>query len=247
MADQDKMLDKIRKLLAKAEDPAVTPEEADSYNELAAGLIARYGIDQALLAESGQVTDVITSVRIRVHNPYSRDKAGLLNAIAQALRCRVILHSCGKTVETVTVFGYRCDLDRVELLFTSLLVQAATGLARVRPDGWRRESVAAYRRTWLAGFGTAVYRRLTAAEQRATTQADQTPSGTVSTSTALVLVDRKARVDTAFSTEFAHVRKSARRQLSGSGYHEGHRAGQNADLGSPRLAEQRRAIGGRAS
>lgn len=239
MVDQDRLLDRVRKLLAQAEDPAVTPAEAEVFNEKAAALIAQYGIDQALLAQRGAVADVISSVRVTVDNPYASDKGGLLNHIAQALRCRTVLHSFGRSLGAVTVFGFASDLDRVQLLYTSLLLQATTQVTRVRPD--RGESVAAYRRSWLAGFSAAVYRRLLAAEQRATAQADTRMSAG---STALVLVDRKARVDAAFADTFTGLRKAARRRLSGYGHGDGYRAGQTADLGTTALGRQRAAIGG---
>ena len=38
----DTMLEKVRKLLAKAEDPGCTPEEAAALNDKAAELIAKY-------------------------------------------------------------------------------------------------------------------------------------------------------------------------------------------------------------
>ena len=43
-------LERVRKLLAKAEDPACTPAEAAALNDKAAELIAKYGVDRALLA-----------------------------------------------------------------------------------------------------------------------------------------------------------------------------------------------------
>ena len=44
------LLDRVRKLLAKAEDESVTPAEAQALTAKAAELMARYGIDRALLA-----------------------------------------------------------------------------------------------------------------------------------------------------------------------------------------------------
>ena len=41
MPDHDTLLARVRKLLSKAEDPAVTEAEAESYNTKAAELIAR--------------------------------------------------------------------------------------------------------------------------------------------------------------------------------------------------------------
>ena len=92
MLDHDTLLARVRKLLAKAEDPAVTEAEAESYNTKAAELIARYGIDRAMLAAKDTGTDEITTVEISMDNPYSRDKASLLTNIAHPLRCRALLH-----------------------------------------------------------------------------------------------------------------------------------------------------------
>src|SRR3954447_6243861 len=167
MTESDPQLERIRKLLAKAEDPAVTEAEAEAYNRKAAELVARYGIDQAMLAAAG-AGDEIGTLKIPISDPYSRDKASLLTSVAYPLRCRTLLHRLGQRVESVTVCGCRSDMGRVELLFTSLLLQAGTQLTRVRPGGlFPGESLAAYRRTWLHGFARAVHERLSHAEQEA--------------------------------------------------------------------------------
>src|ERR1700753_123656 len=44
------LLERVRKLLAKAEDASVTPAEAEALTAKAAELMARYGIERALLA-----------------------------------------------------------------------------------------------------------------------------------------------------------------------------------------------------
>ena len=46
----DRLLERVRKLLAKAEDESVTPPEAQALTAKAAELMAKYGIDRALLA-----------------------------------------------------------------------------------------------------------------------------------------------------------------------------------------------------
>ena len=48
----DDKLARIRKLLAQAEDPAATAAEAEAFNAKAAELMARHGVDAALLAAS---------------------------------------------------------------------------------------------------------------------------------------------------------------------------------------------------
>ncbi|WP_328448673.1 MULTISPECIES: DUF2786 domain-containing protein [unclassified Amycolatopsis] len=238
MSESDPQLERIRKLLAKAEDPAVTEAEAEAYNKKAAELVARYGIDQAMLAETGASVDDIGTLTIPMDDPYSRDKASLLTSVAYPLRCRTLLHRVGQKVESVTVFGYQSDLGRVELLFTSLLLQASTQLNRVRPGGFfPGESLAAYRRTWLHGFARAVHERLSLAEQEAVRTA--APGAR---SAELVVRDRSALVQHRFDEEYGDLRSAAPRRLSGSGYLDGHDAGTKANLDPSALTRRRRAL-----
>ncbi|SFW63953.1 DUF2786 domain-containing protein [Amycolatopsis australiensis] len=237
MTESDPQLERIRKLLAKAEDPAVTEAEAEAYNKKAAELVARYGIDQAMLAASGASADEIGTLKIPMNDPYSRDKASLLTSVAYPLRCRTLLHRLGQKVESVTVFGFRSDLGRVELLFTSLLLQANTQLTRVRPDGFFPESLAAYRRTWLHGFARAVHERLSRAEQDAVRTA--VPG---ERSAELVVRDRAQMVQHAFDEEYGDLRAAAPRRLSGSGYLDGHDAGRRANLDPSALTRRLKAL-----
>src|SRR5689334_2943132 len=189
-------LDRIRKLLAKAER-AATPEEARAYTDKAVQLMARHGVDMALLAAAEPGRDEIGATRVELADPYTGGKARLLGWTAVALRCRAVLHQApGGRVAAVTVFGFASDRERVEVLFTSLLLQATGQLVRQRP-AHAGESVAAYRRSWLHGFAAAVHRRLVDAERRAaqaaTEHADDAPRA------ALVLADRRAQVDRAYA------------------------------------------------
>src|SRR4051812_35955476 len=162
------MLEKVRKLLAKAEDPGCTPEEAAALTDKAAELIAKYGVDRALLAAGRPETDPLGDRIIAVAAPYALDKTGLLATVAGALRCRCVRRKqwTGTAYAYgMHLFGFDSDLERVELLYTSLLVQASLGLAAAPLP--RDESPAAFRRSWLVGFTLAVGRRLREAEQRA--------------------------------------------------------------------------------
>jgi hypothetical protein len=232
------MLDKVRKLLAKAEDPGCTPEEAAALTDKAAELIAKYGVDQALLAAATPEVDPVGDRVVAVPAPYALDKAGLLAAVAGALRCRNVRRkewTGSAYAYRMHLFGCASDLERAELLFTSLLVQASYGLAAtaVPPT----ESVAAFRRSWLVGFTLAVGARLRAAEERATAQAAPSVGGP---SMALVLADRGDRVDRRVSEVYPRLRTSAPRRLLGFGYADGHAAGERADLGGARIARTTR-------
>ncbi len=234
MTTQDQALDKIRKLLAKAEDPSVTAAEAEAFNTKAAELIAAYGIDRAMLASADPATDIPGDKIIVVDPPYAMDKAQLLHAVALALRCKTVRrqrHEHGRTVLSLHLFGFASDLERTELVYTSLLIQAVHGMLAAGTPPW--ESLAAYRRSWLAGFTQAVSARLAAAERRAEHQASADRQD--GPSVALVLVTRAERVDQMVTAAYPRLRQGQARYLSGSGRSQGYAAGQAADLGATRI------------
>ena len=246
MTHEPDVLAKVRKILAKAEDPAATPEEAETYTAKAAELMAAYGIDRALLAESMPDSDVVGDRVVVLDAPYALDKAALLSSVAFELRCRAVrrIRYVGPRATkevSIHLFGYDSDLVRVEILFTSLLLQAQTSLARTDPPPW--ESPAAYRRSWLAGFTAAVARRLRDAEMHARDVAEESRAGTATPSgrsVELVLVDRDRTVAAAVEAEYPRLGTARSRQLSGSGRRSGWQAGQRADLGGSRVPHGRR-------
>jgi hypothetical protein len=236
--DNSAILDKIRKLLAKAEDPGCTPAEASALTDKAATLIAKYGVDRALLAASRPESDQLGDRMIHVPPPYSLDKAGLLSQVAVSLRCRTVRQRShtDTSAYTMHLFGFASDLERVELLYTSLLVQAsyALGATPVPFD----ESPAAFRRSWLAGFAQAVGRRLREAERRATQEPRAPrPDGP---SLALVLADRSNLVDRRVDAVYPALRSAGPRRLGGSGMGHGYSAGQRADLGGAQVVRHGR-------
>nr|MDT0659905.1 DUF2786 domain-containing protein [Micromonospora sp. DSM 115978] len=224
----DAILTKVRKLLAKAEDPACTEAEAAAFTAKATELIARYGVDRALLAAADPGVDPVGDRVVEVLPPYALDKSGLLAGVAGALRCRSVRRRDGAGY-LLHLFGFASDLERTELLYTSLLVQAAHGLAAADvPPG---AHAAAFRRSWLAGFASVVAARLRDAERAA---AGSVPSG--SESLALVLADRSHRVDRRIAEVYPRIRSAPGRRLAGGGLGSGAAAGRRADLGGTGLA-----------
>lgn len=240
----DTALARVRKLLAKAEDPAATAQEAETYTAKASELMAAYGIDRALLAASDPSLDVVGD-RVIVHDrPYAAEKAQLVGEVALSLRCRVVRRTRypdGEKQLSSHLFGHRSDLERAEILFTSLLLQAMQELTRTPVPAL--DHPAAFRRSWLSGFSTAVGRRLERAERAAAEQAEDRFAAS-GTSTALVLADRSAAVEAARDATYPDLRTLSTRRLSGSGRAQGWAAGQRADLGSTRLGGPRRQLRG---
>jgi hypothetical protein len=229
----DRLLDRVRKLLAKAESDGVTAEEAEALTAKAADLMAKYGIDRALLAAERPDTDKPGSRLVDIYNPWGRVKAHLLCGLGGALRCQCILVSSDDLLK-VHLFGYASDLERTDMLYTSVLIQMWHGLAAAQVPGWAA-SPRAWRRSWLLGFAAAVTARVRHAEQHAERDAsDASAAGQDSSRAALVLADRSLVIRRNAAQAYPHTRY-ARTTYSGSGYGVGYAQGNRADIGTARV------------
>jgi hypothetical protein len=239
------LLDRVRKLLAQAEGEGVTQPEAEAFTARAAELMARHGIDRAKLAADRPETDRPGSRVIDVRNPWAKVRAHLLAGLAGAMRCQCVLLSvpAGQEGARVHVFGYASDLERTDILYTSLLLQMGRaflpgGRALAVPEGVR--SVRAWHRSWLLGYVTAVITRVQAAEARVTGAAkDETTAG--GKSTALVLADRSVVIRRDLEEAYPVTRRT-RITYSGRGYTDGYAQGQRADIGNARLGNNQNAL-----
>lgn len=168
------MLERIRALLAKAESTTFEAE-ADALTAKAQELMARHRIDQALLdasrAASGGPTARPVGRRLGVDDPYAEAKAALLAGIASANGGHAVW---SKGLGFSTVFAHRGELDSIEALFTSLLVQATAALRREgsRSDRWGRSRTTRFRRSFLAAFAQRITERLHEAAAAAVEQAE---------------------------------------------------------------------------
>ena len=230
----DVLLDRVRKLLAKAEAEGVTPAEAQALTAKAAELMAKYGIDRAVLAAERPETDQPADRIITITNPWGREKAHLLAGLASAMRCQCVLLSV-REGSRVHVFGYASDIERTDVLYTSVLLQMWHGLAGATVPAWSR-SPRAWRRSWLLGYASAVISRVRAAEHGAVATAT-TPGAPASDRTALVLADRSLVIRRQAERAYPVTRK-ARVTYSGSGYGDGYTQGQRADIGTARLSRR---------
>jgi len=227
------LLDRVRKLLAKAEDDGVTPHEAEALTAKAAELMARYGIDRARLGALHPETDKPGDRVFDLDNPWASVKAHLLAGLAAALRCQCVLVSRPVPGSRVHVFGYQSDLERADILFTSLLVQMARALAS-QPVPAAGGQAKAWRRSWMLGYCSAVVSRVRAAEDAAAASSDAGPDTDGGPSTALVLADRALNVRRHAEQAYPRTRKT-RVTYTGSGYTDGYREGQKADIGGAKI------------
>jgi hypothetical protein len=155
-----RMLTRIRALLAKAEATGF-PEEAEALSAKAQELMARHSIDEALLAARTHTGDAPGAWRIGVDAPYETAKAVLLDAVAGANRCRAVWN---EALGFSTVVGFEPDLEAVELLYTSLLVQATAAMTKAeaaqRAGGRKRTK--SFRQSFLAAYAHRIGDRLAA-------------------------------------------------------------------------------------
>jgi hypothetical protein len=156
------MLERVRALLAKAESTTF-PEEAEALTAKAQELMARHAIDQAMLEAADDAGPAaVVGWRIGVDDPYASAKSHLLHHIADANRCRAVW-SAGLGFSTV--FGAPSDLEMVELLFTSLLVQGTEAMVRAgrSVDHRGRSRTRSFRQSFLLAYAARIGERLAAA------------------------------------------------------------------------------------
>jgi hypothetical protein len=163
----DAKLERVRALLAKAE-ATTFPAEAEAYTAKAQELISRHSLDEALLATDGEAV-IPYARRIGVDHPYESEKASLLTAVARANRCHVVW---SPEFGFATVFGFDADIDAVDLLHTSLLVQAHRAMARTEPPGGKagRARLKTFRQSFLVGYAVRIGERLAEASRAALEQ-----------------------------------------------------------------------------
>jgi hypothetical protein len=222
-------LERVRALLAKAESTEFD-EEADALTAKAQELMTRHAIDDALLAAHGagrSSGEQPSPMRIGIDDPYAQAKATLLAVIAEASQCRAVWT---KNFGFSTVFGFAGDLASVELLYTSLLVQARTAMVRAGDRGKRARS-SSFRRSFLFGFANRIGRRLEEAADAAVSDAVEERGGAFLP----VLAERSCRVDQCRDEAFPNLGQSRITMGDWSGWASGAEAADAALIarGSP--------------
>lgn len=248
MTEPHAKLAKVRALLDNAEslEAKGNPEAAETYRNKAISLMAVHGIDEAMVAAAEKRRETPVQRTFTVSSRYRMDNQILLQRVAEGLGCKAVRITGTPCVHVV---GFEADLDRVELLWTSLLLQGLNHVAKTPGDeiarNWRwlpasgkRTARVSFTKSFLAGFSVVVGQRLQEATDRA--RADYEASH--GTSTDLVLADRTSRVGAAFGAAFPKVRTMKRTVRDGAAYHRGREAGERADIGTTRVGGQRKQI-----
>jgi hypothetical protein len=224
-----KMLARVRALLAKAESTTF-PEEAEALSAKAQELMSRYSLERIVIDSAGSAGSdphPAAARRLWLDNPYVAAKALLVGAVAKANRCRTVL---SEKLGFTTVLGDEVDLEIVELLSTSLLVQATRAMVSAGSQTTRtgRSRTRSYRQSFLLAYATRIGERLSAA-QNVGAAAVADPARLLP-----VLAARERVVDELFESMFPQSVSRSYSASNPAGWHAGRAAADLAILDTRR-------------
>ncbi len=223
----DRVLSKIRALLAKAESTQF-PEEAESFTVKAQEFMTRYSIDQAMLEAGSSEHHEANAKRVHLESPYTDAKASLLGVVATANQCRAILDP---KLGFVTLFGFDSDLHIVMLLFTSLLSQATSAMVaaeRVVAKKSPTNKTRSFRQSFLVAYAVRIGQRLREAAARSQAEAAADLGDTFLP----VLASKEESVDKRTNEAFPKVVRRTQRVSNAAGWEAGKLAADQAQLGA---------------
>jgi hypothetical protein len=238
--DQEERLEAIAALLRKAEDPGATPEESQSFTDGALRLAKKYEIDLTLAREMarGTVTRQRAEQKDKHEITLRRPKIQQAMLAGQCFRftgCMLLRWGKGNQLKLVA-FGYESDLAGGQVLFDSLVTQAALQCAtRYRQHrehaimmGRKPEVERTFRRGFYNAFSRLIGQRFTAITTEVVDVAEP--------GTAVALRTKEDEIKAWVEQMFGET-KSGRR-IRGSkamaGWIAGEQAGREADLGTTR-------------
>ena len=238
----EKKIDLIAQLLAKAE--STTPEEAEALVEHAERLMIKYAIDQSVIderrAKKGEASEKIIEQKFEFTGAYRGELINLAFRVASGLGNLRVMQYTGGTgkVFTCWVVGFESDVAQAKLLIESLQVQAAVAVRaywKLSKDLYVGESSYVQekaRRSFVAGFGDGAGARIRDSRNKIVSE--------IATGTALVLVNRKDRVDAYMGEK--NLRSSRGRNIHGDASGAGFQAGQQANTGEKSVSGKSRGI-----
>jgi hypothetical protein len=226
-AVDDAVLAKVRALLAKAESTNFE-HEADALTAKAQELMARHAIDEALATQAaGRPRQDPSLRRMPVDDPYAKAKSALLAVVASANNVRCVW---ADEYALMTLVGFETDLGTVEVLFTSLLMQASKSLlAKGRvTDARGRSRTRSFRQSFFVAFADRIHERLVMAAR----QARESAEDQLGRDLLPVLAGRAEEVDDYTAKLFPHLVKIKGSSITNrDGWLAGRAAAEVATLG----------------
>lgn len=222
-------LEKIRKLLAKAEAQGVTDEERALYQAKAVELMAKWGIEDAMIGDVGTAKIEYNTFPTSGPKIYQREYILMGMKIAKAFGVKGIISDYG-TYECLGLIGFDDDITRITLIWRSLETQLSMALATAIKNNlswsWMKASEKFnFKRAFILGFGIEVGERLQRIYAEVVeVQTSATPG------TALVLANRTDQVE-AWARDNMNLNNVKSKQYDMGGTVAGRNAGARADVG----------------
>lgn len=230
MRTDDKIKQRVQKLLNQARDQEGTPE-GDAFYARAFELMAQYGYEQRDLRDNDDGSEVGQRA-YEFSGAYTDMQANLLLTIARALHCSGFTQRVYNStrIKDAVIFGCARHLERVDMLYALLQPAMLAGAQLVRASHWG-ESAVVRRRSFMSGFASSIGTRLAAAEKTV----EDSDSGY-----GLVLLGdydkaAAARDEFAAAEGFVLSGYSSKRSFDPDAYSAGHAAGERSDIGQTRV------------
>ncbi|MBB5808100.1 hypothetical protein F4560_007868 [Saccharothrix ecbatanensis] len=207
-----RILNRVRGLLAKAESTAF-PEEAEALSAKAQELVTRHALERMPLEAA-----TTTSRRLWLDKRYFDGKAQVVHVVAQANRCRAVVYDLG----FVALVGEELDLEIVELLSASLLVQATRAMVAAGEKARKGEEArsASFRKSFLLSYAHRIGERLRTVNEVPVDDDRLLP----------VLAERKKAVEEYFGAMFTRTVAKSTPVRSAAGWDAGRSAADRANL-----------------
>ncbi len=208
---QTKRADKIRGLLAKANNDGATPAEAESYTEAALRLMAKWNIAHRDLREHSVIEE--RSLDFTMFGRAQYGVARLAVMVARVFGCTGLRRELGDgNVGRVVLFGRAAALDDAEMLIHHLVPQLMRDVARDKPRS---------RKSYAVAWADRVAGRLVELQEVVYSESN-------------ALVPTTTDADRAMTERYSVV-ASPRFRADSASFHQGRAAGTDADLDQVRL------------
>lgn len=173
--DRESYVEKVRKLLAKAEG-ASTAEEAEVFFGKAQDLMGKWEIEEAEVREAASAAGISWDINSRTYplSSYSPNQDSFaMQMIAKAMGLRAYqtpyIRGCEKS--TTVVYGTNDDLDRFEMMWTSVNLQMIRFMKAEENDNWNRNEQRRFRLGFKVGFGKRIGERIEMSRSKTTGKA----------------------------------------------------------------------------
>ncbi|MFJ6508654.1 DUF2786 domain-containing protein [Streptomyces sp. NPDC091879] len=157
-------LDKLAKILNKAEN-ASTPEEAEAYMRKAQAMATLTSIDLAVARQhtaKREQREQPTHKRITIGQPRKNNNARLVELFMAVADNNDVQLNIAMNSTYVIAFGMPSDIEVVEALYASLLVQMTESAnAWLKTGEYKKEQVTGKKKVWDAYWGEWDYQTVT--------------------------------------------------------------------------------------